>query len=209
MSWMQKNSQKIGRCQERQCIISQILWQGQVSWCWRGDKERGCSRLPCALLTATSWRSRAAQTAMGSEVCLPCGLAHPWMESVVVQPGCSSVDCSNASVKFLNSPRELNQQFWTLSSVLIGRNGRLGRMACSEIKSQRPPGWEWRKWPQGAHVAHKLVTNDWTQSQKLGPFFFFFFLLHWDDAMPGRTGFSLIHIRSLTRIHQLPKMYSC
>lgn len=128
--------------------------------------------LPCVLLMATSWWSRAAQRAMGSEACLPCGQAHPWMESVVVQPGCSSVDCSNASAKFLNSPRELNQQFWTLSSVLIGRNGRLGRMACPEIKSQRPPGWEWRKWPRGAHVAHKLVTNDWTQSQKLRPFFY-------------------------------------
>lgn len=80
MSWMQRNSQKIGRCQERQCIISQILWQGQASWCWRWDKGRGCSRLPlpCAL-TAASWWSRAAQRATGrssgwSEVCLLCGL---------------------------------------------------------------------------------------------------------------------------------------
>lgn len=133
MSWMQKNSQKIGRCQERQCIISKILWQGQVSWCWCWDKEQGWSRLPLpgVLLMATSWQSRAAQRAMGSEVCRPCGRAHRWMESVVVQPGCSSVDCSNASAKFLNSPRELNQQFWTLSSVLYWKEWQIGKNGLS------------------------------------------------------------------------------
>lgn len=33
------------------------------------------------------------------------------MASMVTQPGFSSVDCSTAPAKFLNSSRELNQQF--------------------------------------------------------------------------------------------------
>lgn len=52
------------------CIISQILQQDQVSWCWRHDKGSGCSRLslPCALLMATSRWSRGALRATGAPV---------------------------------------------------------------------------------------------------------------------------------------------
>lgn len=72
---------------------------------------------------------------------------------------CGLQQCLSEVLELL---KRIKSTIWTLSSLLIGRKGRLGRMACSEIKSQRPPGREWRKWPWGAHVAHKLVTNDWT-----------------------------------------------
>lgn len=42
---------------------------------------------------------------------------------------------------------------------------QMERMACSEIKSQRPPGRQSRKWPRGPHAARKWVTNHWTRSE--------------------------------------------
>lgn len=100
--------------------------------------------------------------------------------------------------------KRIKSTIWTLSSLLIGRNGRLERTASSEIKSQRPPGWEWRKWPRGAHGAHKLVTNDWTQSEKLRPFSA---LLGWRNVSKHRLFFNTL--QSLTWIYLVPKMYSC
>lgn len=207
---MQKNSPKIGGCQERRCITPRILRQGQVSWCWRGDKGGACFRLllPCVLLTASVWRSKVAQRAMGSitgwsEACLPCGQAHPgwnpWWHSWD-----SAVWMQQSPSKVLELLKRIKSTIWTLSSLLIGRNSRLERMACSEIKSQRPPGREWRKWPRGAHGARKLVTNEWTQSEELRPFSA---LLGWCSVSKYRLFFNTIP--SLTWIRLLPKMYSC
>ena len=106
--------------------------------------------------------------------------------------------------KVLELIKRIKSTIWTLSSLLIGRNGRLETTACSEIKWQRPPGWEWRKWPRGAHGTHKLVTSDRTQSEELRPFSA---LLRWCNVSKCRLFFNTI--QSLTRTCLLPKMYSC
>ena len=106
--------------------------------------------------------------------------------------------------KVLELIKRIKSTIWTLNSLLIGRNGRLETTACSEIKWQRPPGWEWRKWPRGAHGTHKLVTSDRTQSEELRPFSA---LLGWCNVSKCRLFFNTI--QSLTRTCLLPKMYSC
>jgi len=106
--------------------------------------------------------------------------------------------------KVLELIKRIKSTIWTLSSLLIGSKGRLERTAYSEIKRQRPPGWEWRKWPRGAHGAHKLVTSDRTQSEELRPFSA---LLGWCNVSKCRLFFNTI--QSLTWTRLLPKMYSC
>lgn len=93
--------------------------------------------------------------------------------------------------KVLELIKRIKSTIWTLNSAYwkerqIGKNGLLRKS-----NDKRPPGWEWRKWPQGAHGAHKLVTSDQTPSEELRPFSA---LLGWCNV--SRAGFSSIQSRA-------------